>query len=213
MRIGVKIMSKMDATALFKISYGLYVLTAREGDKDNGCIINTVQQITSSPATISISVNKQNYTHDMIMRTGKFNISLLSSEGKFEVFKHFGFQSGRDVDKFDGYGNANRSENGLYYIAKGTNSYISGEVIKTVDMDTHTVFFANITEMDVISGEESMTYDFYHKNVKPKPETPKKSGYCCKICGYVYEGEELPEDYECPLCKHGPEDFEKVTIE
>ena len=202
----------MNTQALFNISYGLYVLTAQEGDKDNGCIVNTLQQVTASPCTVAVTVNKQNYTHDMIERTGKFNVTMLSVKSDFSVFEHFGFQSGKDVDKFDGWQNAKRSENGLYYITSGSNAYISAEVIQTVDMGTHTIFIAKATDMEIISDDDSLTYDYYHKHVKPQPEAEpeNKGAYRCKICGYVYEGEELPEDYVCPLCKHGPEDFEKI---
>lgn len=202
----------MNSQAMFKISYGLYVLTAKDGDKDNGCIVNTLSQVTSTPNAVSITVNKQNHTHDMILKTGKFNVSMLSTACNFEVFKRFGFQSGRDADKFEGYDKVARSENGILYITEATNAYISAEVFQSVDLGTHTIFFAKVTDMDVLSEEDSLTYDYYHKNVKPQPEAPKKSGWRCKICGYVYEGEELPEGYVCPLCKHGVEDFEKVEV-
>ncbi len=202
----------MSSNAMFNISYGLYVLTAKEGEKDNGCIVNTLQQVTTTPNAVAVTVNKQNYTHDMIKRTEKFNVSLLSTEADFEIFKRFGFQSGKETDKFEGFQNVVRSENGLYYVNKATNAYISGQVFQMVDLGTHTMFLANVTEMDVLSQAPSLTYAYYHENVKPKPQAPKKSGYRCKICGYVYEGEPLPEDFICPLCKHGAEDFEKIEI-
>ncbi len=200
----------MNNQAMFNISYGLYVLTAREADKDNGCIINTLLQVTSTPNAVSIALNKDNYTHDMIMNTSKFNVSMLDTTSSFDVFKHFGFQSGRDVDKFADYKSAKRGQNGLYYITGSTNGYISAEVFKTLDLGTHTMFIANVTDMDVLSKEPSLTYDYYHKNVKPKPTDEKKTGYRCKICGYIYEGEPLPEDFICPICKHGAADFEKL---
>lgn len=202
----------MGANAMFNISYGLYVLTAKDGDKDNGCIVNTLQQVTTTPNTVSVTVNKQNYTHDMILKTGKFTVSLLSTDADFEIFKHFGFQSGKDVDKFASFEKAARGQNGIYYITEMTNAYISADVVQTIDLGTHTMFIANVTEMDVLSEAPSLTYAYYHANVKPKPEAAKKSGYRCKICGYVYEGEPLPEDFICPWCKHGAEDFEKIEI-
>ena len=202
----------MNSNAMFNISYGLYVLTAHEEGKDNGCIVNTLSQVTSTPNTVSIAVNKQNYTHDMIMRTGKFNVSLLSTSADFELFKRFGFQSGRDVNKFEGFEKTNRSENGILYVTESVNSYVSGEVFQTVDLGTHTVFYAKVTDMDVLSDEESLTYAYYHKHVKPQPEKATKAGWRCKICGYVYEGDTLPADYVCPLCKHGAEDFEKIEL-
>lgn len=200
----------MNTQAMFKISYGLYVLTASEDEKDNGCIVNTLQQVTEKPYAVSITVNKQNHTHDMILRTGKFNVSMLSTACTFDVFQHFGFQSGRDVDKFAGYPDAERSDNGICYITKGTNAYVSAEVFETVDLGTHTMFLAKVTDMEVLSEEPSLTYAYYHEHVKPKPESAKVSGYRCKICGYVYEGDPLPEDFICPWCKHGAEDFEKI---
>ena len=202
----------MSSNAMFNISYGLYVLTAKEGEKDNGCIVNTLQQVTTTPNAVSVTVNKQNYTYDMIQRTAKFNVSLLSTAADFEIFKRFGFQSGKDTDKFQGFEGITRSQNGLYYVNTVTNSYISGEVFQTVDLGTHTMFLAKVTAMDVLSEDPSLTYAYYHRNVKPKPQAPKKSGYRCKICGYVYEGEPLPEGFICPLCKHGAEDFEKIEI-
>lgn len=203
----------MDQKAMYKISYGLYVLTAKENGFDNGCIINTAGQVTSTPNRISIAVNKDNKTHDMVHATGIFNISILAEDTDFKTFQHFGFQSGKNVDKFDGYELKERSENGLYYITKGTNSYISGRVVQEVDLGTHTLFIADVTDASVLSDVPSVTYDYYQKNIKPKPEAPKagKTVWVCKVCGYVYEGEELPADYVCPLCKHGAEDFEKVV--
>ncbi len=196
----------MDNRAMFSLSYGLFVLTAREGGKDNGCIINTAQQITDSPKRITITVSKQNLTHDMVLRTGVFNISVLSKEATFWVFRHYGFQSGRDVDKFAGLP-VERTENGLAYVEGCTNAVISGKVISTVDCGTHTLFIADVTDAKVLSDEVSATYQYYFDHIKPKPEK-KVKGWVCKICGYVYEGEELPADFVCPWCKHGAEDFE-----
>ena len=198
----------MDNNVMFKISYGLYILTAKDGEKSNGCIINTLEQVTTTPNKVTIAVNKSNYTHDMILKTGRFNASILSEKADFDTFKHFGFQSGRDVDKFSNYP-AEISENGIPYITKGTNGFISAEVISTVDLGTHTLFVANVTDGKVLSDDSSATYDYYHKHIKEAPQK-KSKGWVCKICGYVYEGDELPDDFVCPLCKHGAADFEKL---
>lgn len=200
----------MDNQAMFKFSYGLYVLTAKEGDKDNGCIINTAMQVTDTPKQVIIVVNKQNYTHDMIMNTKEFNISMLDHRTDFEVFKRFGFQSGRSADKFEGI-EKTRSDNGITYINTSSNAYISGKVTSTVDLGTHTMFIAEAIDAKVLSKEESVTYNYYQSDIKPKPTQEVKKGYRCKICGYVYEGDPLPEDYICPLCKHGADDFEKIV--
>lgn len=199
----------IEPTAMFKLSYGLFVLTAKDGNKDNGCIINTVMQVTDSPKRISIAVNKANFTHDMILKTGVFNVSVLSEEAKFGIFERFGFSSGRDTDKFDNFNDISRSENGLIYLTESANALLSGRVTDTRDCGTHTEFFADVTEAKVLSDAPSMTYQYYFDNVKPKPQK-KVKGYICKICGYVYEGETLPPDFICPLCKHGAEDFEPV---
>ena len=202
----------VEPNAMFKLSYGLFVLTAREANRDNGCIINTVTQLTDSPKRISIAVNKQNLTHDMILKTGVFNVSILSERAPFAIFKHYGFQSGREVDKFAGVPALARAQNGIYYLPDSTNAFLSGKVTQTIDLGTHTLFIADVTEARVLSDAPSMTYAYYFENVKPKPATlEKKTGWVCKICGYVYEGEELPEDFICPLCKHGAEDFEKLS--
>ncbi len=200
----------MNHKAMYKISYGLYVLTAREGEKDNGCIINTAIQVTTSPNRVSITVNKQNKTHDMIMETGLFNVSSLTEEVPFSVIKHFGFQSGRDVEKLEEWEGAMRTENGLYAVAKYTNAYISAKVMDSIDLGTHTMFLADVTGAEVFSEVPSLTYGFYQSNIKPKPEKTKKTGYRCRICGYIYEGEPLPEDFVCPVCKHGAADFVKI---
>ena len=202
----------VEPNAMFKLSYGLFVLTAREANRDNGCIINTVTQLTDSPKRISIAVNKQNLTHDMILKTGVFNVSILSERAPFAIFKHYGFQSGREVDKFAGVPALARAQNGIYYLPDSTNAFLSGKVTQTIDLGTHTLFIADVTEARVLSDAPSMTYAYYFENVKPKPAAlEKKTGWVCKICGYVYEGEELPPDFICPLCKHGAEDFEKLS--
>ena len=198
----------MDKNALFKLSYGLFVLTAKQDGKDNGCIINTVQQVTSDPMRISVTVNKANLTHDMVLSTGEFNVSVLTEDAVFWIFQHYGFQSGRDVDKFANIPEA-RTANGLRYVEGCTNAVISGKVITTVDCGTHTLFIADVTDAVVLSDAPSMTYQYYFDHVKPKPEPAKKASWVCKICGYVYEGDPLPADFICPWCKHGAEDFEK----
>ena len=200
----------MDTNALFKIGYGLYVLTAHENEKDNGCIINTVMQVTSNPCMIAIAVNKQNYTNEMVSRTRKFNISTLSEGVNFDLFKRFGFQSGREVNKFDGFYDVKRSNNGVLYITQNTNSYMSAYVQQEIDLGTHTMFIAQLVDSVCFNDIPTVTYDFYQKNIKPKPQSTQKSGWRCKICGYIYEGENLPADFICPLCKHGAADFEKI---
>ena len=202
---------EIEPSALFNFSYGLFVLTAREGDKDNGCIINTALQLTQDPHRISIAVNKANHTHDMIARTGVFNLSILTEEATFDLFKRFGFQSGRDVDKFAGLAGVKRSENGLNYLTEMANTVLSGRVVASVDCGTHTVFFAEVTEAKVLSKAPSVTYAYYFAHIKPAPQPAKKKGWVCKICGYVYEGEVLPPDFICPICKHGAADFEPLT--
>ena len=201
----------VDNNAVFKLSYGLYVLTAREKGKDNGCIINTAGQITVSPNRIQIAVNKANFTHDMIKRTGIFNVSVLNEDATFKTFQQFGFCSGRETDKFADVSYDCRTENGLRYVPENVNSVLSGKVVESYDWGTHTLFIADLTEAKVLNNVPSMTYQYYFDHVKPKPapSAEKKEGWVCKICGYVYEGAELPADYICPLCKHGAEDFEK----
>lgn len=198
----------MDNTALFKLSYGLFVLTARQGEKDNGCIVNTVMQITDDPKRIVVGVNKQNLTHDMILDTGIFNVSVLSEEATFWFFEHYGFQSGRDVDKFANLPEA-RTANGIRFVEGCTNAVISGKVIQTVDCGTHTLFIADVTEAKVLDNAPSVTYQYYFDHIKPKPEPAQQGKWVCKICGYVYEGDTLPPDFICPWCKHGVEDFER----
>ncbi|MGO4996864.1 flavin reductase [Oribacterium sp. Sow4_G1_1] len=206
----------MDKKAMYKLSYGLFVLTARDGEKDNGCIINTAIQAASEPNQLSICVNKANYTHDMIKRTGKFTVSVLSEQADFELFKHFGFQSGRDVDKFTNFTGCARGADGLYYITEGTNAYISVTVDKTVDLGSHTMFIGEITDMAVLSDTPSTTYEYYQNHIKPKPQAVGKTDkgqtvWRCRICGYEYVGEEIPDDFICPICKHPASDFEKIV--
>ena len=204
----------MNKKAMYQLTYGLFVLTSRIGVKDHGCIINTAGQVTSSPNRISIAVNKDNLTHDVIMASRKFNLSILSETADFEIFRHFGFQSGRTTNKFADYPSCRRSENGLFYLTKGTNAYISANVEQTIDLGSHTLFIAAVEDMDVLSAEPSATYAYYQSNIKPKPEKKAPSGktiWRCTVCGYIYEGEELPADFVCPLCKHPASDFEKVT--
>lgn len=201
----------MDNQAMYKFSYGLFVLTVRENGFDNGCIINTAIQVTSSPNQIAVTVNKANRTHDMIQKAGVFNISMLSEAAPFSVFQQFGFQSGKNADKFKDFEQKERSENGVYYITEYANAYVSARVVKEIDLGTHTMFLAEATDAKVLSELPSVTYTYYQEHIKPKPEEKKteKTAWVCKICGYVYEGEELPADFICPICKHGAEDFER----
>ncbi len=209
--VGLTTKGQIDPTAMFKLSYGLFVLTARDGDKDNGCITNTVMQVTDQVKRIAIAVNKANYTHDMIKKTGVFNVSILTTEAPFKLFQQFGFCSGRDTDKFAQGPAEARTANGLRYIPDYTNAVLSGKVIEEHEYDTHTMFVAEVTEALVLSNVPSVTYQYYFDHIKPQPQpTTEKKGYVCKICGYVYEGDELPADFVCPLCKHGAEDFERL---
>ncbi|MCI8884834.1 MAG: MBL fold metallo-hydrolase [Dorea sp.] len=200
---------KNDLTALFKIGYGLYVVTSNDGKKDNGLIVNTVTQVTNTPNRIAVTINKDNYSHHVIKQTGIMNINCLSTDAPFKVFQNFGFQSGRTVDKFEGWSPL-RSDNGLVFLPRYINSFMSLKVEQYVDLDTHGMFICTVTEARVISNVETMTYNYYQSNVKPKPDTEGKKGYVCVVCGYVYEGDELPDDIVCPLCKHGAADFEKI---
>ena len=201
--------NKNDMNSLFNIGYGLYVITTNDGSKDNGLIVNTVSQVTNTPNRLAVTINKQNYSYHVIKQTGKMNVNCLSVEAPFKVFETFGFQSGRNVDKFVGI-NVKRSDNGLVYLDKYINSFISLKVDSYVDLDTHGMFICSITEARVLSDKETMTYTYYQKNVKPKPATTVKKGFVCKICGYIYEGDALPDDFICPLCKHGASDFEPI---
>jgi len=202
----------VDPSAMFKLSYGLYVLTAKDGTKDNGCIINTAVQITDSPLRISIAVNKANYTHDMIVKTGIFNLSVLDTSAPFGIFEQFGFHSGLDSDKFTDCTYKNRTVNGIRYVPEHVNCVISAKVSESYDYGTHTMFIADVAQSFILSGEPSVTYQYYFDNIKPKPQPPgdDKKGFVCKICGYVYDGDSLPEDFICPLCKHGAADFEPM---
>ena len=206
----------MDKKAMYKLSYGLFVLTSADGDRDNGCITNTAIQVTSEPNRIAIAVNKANFTHDMMLKHGKFNISIISQKASFDLFKRFGFQSGRDVDKFEGFSGWDRALNGIAYIKEGTNAFITAWIEQTVDLGSHTLFIAAVTDMEVLDDAPSATYEYYQSNIKPKPQVPAKTegktAWRCTVCGYVYEGEELPADFICPVCKHPASDFEKVTI-
>lgn len=199
---------KINPTALFNIGYGLYIVTAKEGDKDNGCIVNAVTQLTDKKLRVAVTINKANLTHDMIKRTGMMNVNCLTEETPFAIFEYFGFQSGRNVDKFVSP-NLHRSDNGLVIQPDYSNSFFSLKVEQEVDLDSHTLFICEVTEAKVLSDKPTMTYTYYHKNVKPKPQK-KSKGFVCTICGYVYEGDELPDDFICPLCKHGVDAFEKL---
>ncbi len=200
----------IDNSSIFKLSYGLFVLFARNNDKDNGCIINTAQQVTQEPLRISVTVNKDNLTHMLIYKTKKLNISVLSEDVPFDVIKKFGFVSGMNEQKISD-GEYKRSENGICYLSEYSNAYISAEVVDTVDLGTHTMFICDVTEAKTLSDAQSVTYDYYFKHIKSKPQSVNKKGYVCKICGYVYEGEELPDDYICPICKHPASDFEPLS--
>ncbi|MGN0601374.1 MAG: flavin reductase [Oscillospiraceae bacterium] len=202
----------MNQKVMNNISYGLYVLTASNGGFSNGCIINTLAQVTTSPNRVAVTVNKTNYTHYMIQQSGKFNVSIIDESANFDLFKHFGFSSGRWENKFYRF-NFIRAENKIPYVPEHTNAYISCKVVQTVDLGTHTMFIADVEDGEILSDKPSMTYAYYHKNVKPKPKAAKsddgKVRYVCTICGYIYEGE-LPPDFICPLCKHGVEAFKKL---
>lgn len=209
----------MNEKAFFSLSYGLFVLTARLGDTDNGCIINTAIQTTVTPNTITLAVNKSNYTTEIIQKTNKFNISVLSEDADFSIFERFGFQSGRNSEKFDGFGMTKRGENGILYITKVTNAYFECTVKQTIDLGTHYLFVADVDNCDVLSSANSMTYSYYFANVKPKPVQNQKQDqgkiWVCRICGYTYDEnatgvkfEDLPDDWVCPLCKHPKSDFE-----
>lgn len=208
----------IDTTAFFKLGYGLYVVTAREGEKDNGLIINTVMQVADQPTRIAVSINKANYSYGMIQRTGVMNVNCITTKADFELFKHFGFSSGRDTDKFKGAA-FGRTPNGLAKLeGECYNAVISLKVEEQVDLGSHGMFICSVTHAEVLGNGDSVTYAYYHASVKPKPDktangavkTEENNKYVCKICGYVYEGEELPEDFVCPWCKHGADAFEKV---
>ena len=198
--------------AMYALSYGLFVLTTREGD--NGCIINTGMQVTTDPNRIVFAVNKSNYTHDMLLKSKRFTLSVISEDAEFSLFRHFGFQSGREVDKFDGYADAVRGENDVLRPTRGVNAWINGWVVSTVDLGSHTLFLADVVDGDVVSSAPSATYAYYQSHIKPKPQAAAapagKKRWVCKVCGYIYEGESLPADFICPLCKHPASDFEEL---
>lgn len=203
----------MNTNALNNICYGLFVLTAADGTKQNGCIINTVTKVTSAPVKIAITVNKSNYTTDLILKTGVFNVSVIDESADFSLFKSFGFSSGRDTDKFSDFKDFKVAENGINYICKNTNAYLSAKVVDKIDVGTHYMFIAEVTDAEVLSDVPSASYSYYHNNIKPKPKQPEqseKTRWVCVICGYVYEGDELPDDYICPICKHPASDFRKM---
>jgi len=202
--------NKNDLTALFNIGYGLYVVTSNDGKKDNGLIVNTVSQVTNTPNRVAVAINKSNYSHHVIKQTGIMNVNCLTTETPFKVFEAFGFVSGRNTDKFKDC-TPLRSDNGLVFLPRYINAFMSLKVEQYIDLDTHGMFICSVTEARVLSDKETMTYTYYQNNVKPKPETKGKKGYVCKICGYVYEGDPLPDDFVCPLCKHGAADFEPIA--
>lgn len=205
-----KFNGSVDQTSLFKLGYGLYAVTCREGEKDNATIVNTVMQVTQVPLRVAVAINKDGYSCQVIQRTGVMNINVLSVDAPFSVFEKYGFQSGKDVDKFAGC-DPERSTNGLAVISEYSNACLSLKVESTVDLESHIMFICSITEASILSESDSMTYDYYHKNVKPQPKPAAKKGYVCKICNYVYEGDELPDDFICPICGHGAADFEPIA--
>ena len=206
----------MKNEVMYALSYGLFVLSARRGEKDNGCITNTAIQVTTTPNRIAVAVNKSNYTHDMVKETGRFTVSVLSQEAKFDLFQRFGFQSGRDVDKFAGFEEYTRRDaSGVCYVTQGANAWMSCKVVSATDLGTHTLFLADVEDGDVLSSAPSATYAYYQANIKPRPAAaPAPAGdkkrWVCKVCGYVYEGESLPADFICPWCKHPASDFEPL---
>ena len=202
-------MNDMDR-AIFKIGYGLYVVTCNDGKKDNGLIVNSVVQLTSTPKTVAVAINKQNYSHDVILETKKMNVNILNIDAPFSVFKNFGFQSGRTADKFKDV-KSGKAQNGLQVLFENINAFLCLEVQQYVDMGTHGLFICGVTDAGVLNDKETMTYSYYQQNVKPKPQKTEKKGFVCKICGYVHEGDTLPEDFSCPLCKHPASDFEPIA--
>ena len=199
----------MNSKVMYNLTYGLFVLTSKDSEKPNGCIVNTVSQVTSTPNRVAVCINKQNYSHHVIKQTGIMNVNCLSVEAPFSVFESFGFRSGRTVNKFEGM-DVLRSDNGLVFLSRYINAFMSLKVEQYVDLDTHGMFICEVTEARVMSDKETMTYTYYQDKVKPKPQTEGKKGWVCKICGYIYEGDELPDDFICPLCKHPASDFEPI---
>ena len=206
----------IEKEAMYKLTYGLFMLTTTDGKKQNGCIVNTVMMMTDNPKRIVVFVNKSNYSEELLRKTKICNVSILTEKTPFDVFKQFGFQSGRDVDKFEG-GMYATSENGLYYLPDYANAVLSAKVVDCYDYDTHTLFVAEVTEAKTLNADKSVTYEYYQNNIKPTPQAPKteeksdKGKWVCKVCGYVHEGDELPADFICPWCKHPAEDFERVN--
>ncbi len=206
----------MDRKAMHALTYGLFVLTAKQENRHNGCIINTAMQVTTEPNRISITVNKANHTHDMLMETDDFTVSVISEDADFDLFKHFGFQSGKDTDKFSGFDDVREAKNGTLVVTKVTNAYISGKISDRIDLGSHTMFIADVVDGEILSDEKSASYEFYQKNIKPvrnakEGEKDGKTVWVCTVCGYEYEGEEIPSDFVCPWCKHPASDFEKVV--
>ena len=204
----------MDSKVMYSLSYGLFVLSARRGDKDNGCITNTAIQVTTTPNRIVCAVNKSNYTHDMVLETGRFTLSILSEEAGFDLFQRFGFQSGRDTDKFAGFeAHVRKDADGIPYVTQGVNAWMSCKVVSATDLGTHTLFLADVLDGGTLSSAPSATYSYYQAHIKPKPAAApsEKKRWVCKVCGYVYEGDELPADYICPLCKPPASDFEPLA--
>lgn len=200
----------MDPKALFQITYGLYVLTTRQDGRNNGLIINTVMQIAEEPNRLAITISKRNHSCQMLRETGIFNVSTITTEADFALFQRFGMQSGRDVDKFDDFDGITCTENGLYRLDTMTNAYLSGKVLHEMDLGTHYLFIAEVTDGQVLSDAEPCTYSYYQSHIKPKPAAAKKKSWVCEVCGYVHEGDELPDDFVCPVCKHGREVFRLV---
>lgn len=200
----------MNPKALFNITYGLFMLSAQQDGKDNACIINTAAQIANDPTRIGIAAIQKNLTHDMILKTGRFNVSAISTDAPFELFKRFGMQSGRNVDKFEGFADVERSANGLYHLTKYANAWFSCKVVDKIDLGSHTYFIGELEDCEVLSSVPSCTYGYYQSDIKPKPAPVEKKGWVCSVCGYVYEGEDMPEDFVCPLCKHGKKDFQRT---
>jgi flavin reductase (DIM6/NTAB) family NADH-FMN oxidoreductase RutF len=200
----------IDSTSIHNMGYGLYVLTTQADGFDNGCIINTAMQVTSRPLQIAVCVNKANKTNEMIKKSKKFNLSVLTQDSTFEIYKHFGFQSGNDIDKFETFSEARRAQNGIYYISKNTNSFICCDVKQVIEFETHTMFVGEVVSAECLNDKTSVTYEYYQNNIKSKNQITNKKGWICKTCGYIYEGDELPDDFICPICKHGVEDFQKL---
>lgn len=202
----------MNPKALYQITYGLYWLSTRSYAQDNACIVNTVVQVANDPVRIAVSVTKGGKTHDMIMESGRFNVSALTTDAPFSLFQRFGMQSGRDVNKFIGFEDVVRAENGILRLSRYANAYLSAKLVRTVDLGTHTLLIAELEDAQVISDAPPCTYGYYQSDIKPRPARSEKKGWVCSVCGYVHEGEELPEDFICPLCRHGKEDFRPLDV-